>query len=531
MEDSTSPATWPAVAVPGAGIPWDRDADRPADSAVRDRPHGEVPGPRPPRDAVPAPADSDKPQVSGVNSGTGPGPRDAGVTPGDRQGDGDHGPRRPAGTDGPGRGSGTERHAVPVPASASSAGDGGTAEASAAGDGAVLLDELRAAIGKYVVLPGEEALTAVTLWVAATHIQAALQHAPRLAVISPTKGCGKSRVLDVLYETVHDPMMTVNTSPAVIFRTIGKIPPTLLVDEADTIFGPKASGDSEILRGLLNAGHQRNRPAWRISGPEHKPTPFPTFAMAAIAGIGDLPDTITDRSVVLRMQKRKPGEKVAPFRSRYAAPELNALRDRLAAWLGPLRSEAGRLVPDMPVEDRAADTWEPLVIVADLAGGHWPSRARAACVAMTRFAAVQDEQTSLKTRLLRDIHRIFERANNPQALASQDLVAALIQDAEAPWAEHGTKGLNAYHLGNLLRDFGIYPANHRFEGGRQSKAYARNRFLDAWARHCPDLPPSAHEPAHGITPPRDAQGKPPSGPAGSLPAGPPSGPVGPKRAR
>ncbi|MEV5977246.1 DUF3631 domain-containing protein [Streptomyces sp. NPDC052114] len=397
----------------------------------------------------------------------------------------------------------------------------------------MLLDELRAAIAKYVVLPSDEALTAVTLWVAATHIQTVLQHAPRLAVMSPTKGCGKSRVLDVLYETVHDPMMTVNTSPAVIFRTIGKIPPTLLVDEADTIFGPKASGDSEILRGLLNAGHQRNRPAWRISGPEHKPTPFPTFAMAAIAGIGDLPDTITDRSVVLRMQKRKPGEKVAPFRTRYAAPELNALRDRLNAWLGPLRGTAARMVPVMPVEDRAADTWEPLVIVADLAGGHWPAEARASCLAMTRHEAVQDEQTSLKTRLLRDIHRIFAQAHNPDALPTQDLVAALIQDADAPWAEHGAKGLNAYHLGNLLRDFGIGPANYRFDKGRQAKAYARNRFLDAWARHCPDLVEAgtAPEPTHGTEPTRPAPGKQPAAPTGALPVGPPSGPTGAKRTR
>ncbi|MEU2363073.1 DUF3631 domain-containing protein [Streptomyces noursei] len=400
------------------------------------------------------------------------------------------------------------------------------------GEGAQLLDELRAAIGKYAVLPSEEALTAVTLWVAASHIQTALQHAPRLAVMSPTKGCGKSRVLDVLHETVHKPMMTVNTSPAVIFRIIGKNPPTLLVDEADTIFGPKASGDSEILRGLLNAGHQRNRPAWRISGPEHKPTPYPTFAMAAIAGIGDLPDTITDRAVVLRMQKRKPGEKVTPFRSRYAVPELNALRDRLAAWLGPLRSTAARMVPEMPVEDRAADTWEPLVIIADLAGGHWSASARAACLTMTRHEAAQDEQTSLKTRLLRDIHRIFERENNPEALSTQDLVAALIQEADAPWAEYGTKGLNAYHLGNLLRDFGIGPANYRFDKGRQAKAYVRNRFLDAWARHCPDLVETASpDPVHGVAPASPAHRLPSAAPTGSLPIGPPGGIVGPKRAR
>ncbi|MET9749472.1 DUF3631 domain-containing protein [Streptomyces ardesiacus] len=200
-------------------------------------------------------------------------------------------------------------------------------------------------------------------------------------------------------------------------------------------------------------------------------------------------------------------------------PELNALRDQLAAWLGPLRGQTARLVPQMPVEDRAADTWEPLAIIADLAGGHWPAQARAACLAMTRHEALQDEQSSLKTRLLRDIHRIFAQADNPEALA-----ATLLQDAEAPWAEHGTKGLNAYHLSNLLRDFNISPANYRFNKGRRAKAYMRNRFLDAWARNCPDLVEAAPEPEHGAAPTGMAKGRPPAAPAGTLPVGPPGGP-------
>ncbi len=92
------------------------------------------------------------------------------------------------------------------------------------------------------------------------------------------------------------------------------------MDEADTIFGPKA-GDKEDLRGLLNAGHQRNRPAWRISGPEHKPTAFPTFAMAALAGIGDLPDTIMDRAIVLRSRSASPARRSLP--SAPATPSRN----------------------------------------------------------------------------------------------------------------------------------------------------------------------------------------------------------------
>ncbi|WP_413800932.1 DUF3631 domain-containing protein [Streptomyces iranensis] len=394
----------------------------------------------------------------------------------------------------------------------------------AVSEGAELLTELRTAVGRYLVLPSDEALTAVTLWVAATHLQPVLQHAPRLAIVGPTKGCGKSRLLDVITETVHRPMITVNTSPAVVYRVIGKNPPTLLVDEADTIFGPKA-GDKEDLRGLLNAGHQRNRPAWRISGPEHKPTQFPTFAMAALAGIGNLPDTIMDRAIVIRMQKRKAAEKIAQFRSRTSVPALHKLRDRLDAWLTPLAETAADLVPEMPVQDGAADTWEPLVLAADLAGGDWPTLARTACTAMTRYEADQDEETALKTRLLRDIRHIFAKEGNPEALRTHDLIAALRSDPEAPWAEHGTNGLNAYHLANLLRDFDIKPANVRFADSRQAKGFTRNKFRDAWERYCPE--PSA--PATEPRPP--GQRGPLAPPAGPVPPAPPGLPSGPKRAR
>jgi hypothetical protein len=149
---------------------------------------------------------------------------------------------------------------------------------------------------------------------------------------------------------------------------------------------------------------------------------------------------------------------------------------------------------------------------------------------MTRNEVVQDEQTTLKTRLLRDVRRVFEQEGHKEALRSQDLLAALLQDAEAPWAEYGTNGLNAYHLANLLRDFGISPANHRFENGRQAKAYARNQFLDAWARYCPD--PAQPAPAAGEAAlARPSHGKPPAPPSGSLPIGPPGGPAGAKPTR
>ncbi|MDT0445047.1 DUF3631 domain-containing protein [Streptomyces sp. DSM 41886] len=354
-------------------------------------------------------------------------------------------------------------------------------------EGARVLTELRARIKRFVVMPSEEALTAVTLWVAATHLQPAWQHAPRLAVVGPAKRCGKSRLLDVVTETVHAPLITVNASAAAIFRSItDEDPPTFLVDEADTLFGTaKAAERNEDLRGLLNAGHQRNRPTLRVTGPEHTPVAFPTFAMAALAGIGDLPDTIMDRSVVIRMRRRAPGESVAAFRTGRDTPALHALRDRLAAWLRPLCAQAEDMEPDMPVEDRAADTWEPLVIIADLGGGEWPALARTACRAMTAHETGRDADTGLRTRILADIREVFATEGDPPALRTSRLIDQLNTAPEAPWAEHGPTGITPRRLGLLLEDYGIRPGNHRFPGGTQAKGYARTQFLDAWARYCP----------------------------------------------
>ncbi|MEW2622873.1 DUF3631 domain-containing protein [Streptomyces sp. NPDC048106] len=363
-------------------------------------------------------------------------------------------------------------------------------------EGAQILADLRAQIKRYVAMPSEETVTAVALWIAATHLQRAWQHAPRLAIVAPEKRCGKSRLLDVVTETVHNRLITVNASAAAIFRSIdGDDPPTLLVDEADTLFSsPRAAEKNEEVRGLINAGHQRGRPTLRVSGPEHQVQEFPTFAMAALAGIGDLPGTIMDRAVVIRMRRRTGGEKVASFRTGRDTPALHAIRDRLHAWLQPLYELAMEMEPPMPVEDRAADTWEPLVVIADLAGGNWPALARTACRAMTDYEAGQDEEGGLRTRLLVGIRRAFAAVGDPAVLSTKHLLEALNADKEAPWAEYGANGLTPRGLQLLLKPYGISSANRRFPDGAQAKGFARNQFLDTWARYCPE-PKAANTPA------------------------------------
>ena len=244
--------------------------------------------------------------------------------------------------------------------------------------------------------------------------------------------------------TCHAPLITVNASPAAVYRAIGSdIPPTLLVDEADTIFGGKNAEANEDLRGLLNAGHQRNRPAIRWDNATRSLETIPTFAMAALAGIGAMPDTIEDRAVVIRMRRRAPGETVAPFRHRRDRPALTNLAAELARWLGAHLAELERAEPVMPLEDRAADTWEPLIAVADLAAGEWPALARHAAVVLT---ADRDQAADLsdRIRLLADCRTAFGDAD---ALPTTTLVTRLRSDPEAPWCDHGPAGITPKRLG------------------------------------------------------------------------------------
>ncbi|MEJ7742076.1 MAG: hypothetical protein WKF73_05710 [Nocardioidaceae bacterium] len=182
-------------------------------------------------------------------------------------------------------------------------------------DGAELLDELHGALTKYVAFPSAKSADAVTLFVAATHAQPAWEHATRLVVKSPLKRCGKSRLQEVIAETCYRPLRTANCSTAALVRSIGSDdPPTILLDEADTVFrGSKSGKDgvAEDLRGFINAGHSRGAPYLRWDMTARQLEECPTFAMAVLAGIGDLPDTIEDRAVIVSMRRRGNGETVA----------------------------------------------------------------------------------------------------------------------------------------------------------------------------------------------------------------------------
>jgi hypothetical protein len=366
-------------------------------------------------------------------------------------------------------------------------------------DGEKVLNELRTVLLEYVIFPSAAAVDAVTLWIAATHAQRAWNCATRLVIKAPEKRCGKSRLLDVIEATCHKPLITVNISPAALVRSIGEDPPTLLLDEADTVFGKKAADNHEDLRGIVNAGHQRNRPYIRWDPTARAAESCPTFAMAAMAGIGDMPETIEDRAVIVEMRRRSPNEMVRPYRTRRDAPRLRRIGESIAAWVEFLEDSLTDATPDMPIEDRAADNWEPLVAVADAAGGHWPAKARTAALVLVHASEQHDTDRSLGMRLLADVRAVCDGLT---FVRSAELVERLHRLEESPWRDYN---LTTRQLASRLKQYGVHVGH---DTTKTQRGYKLADFVDAWARYLPgvDRPETSErpEPAENLADAADA---------------------------
>ena len=245
-------------------------------------------------------------------------------------------------------------------------------------DGADVLDKTASTFTRYVALP-DGASDALALWAAHAHCFESFVCSPRLNISSPEKGCGKTTLRDVVAVLVPRQLLTENLSVAVLFRLVEAQSPTILADECDAWLR-----NNEELRGLLNAGHRRNGVVYRCEGDNHEVRGFRVFAPAVLCGIGALPGTLHDRSIIVRLERAKPGELHERFDSRRIERETELCR-KLARFCADNKARLEACEPALPFGafNRLADNWRPLFAIAEIAGGDWPQRAVAAFTKLT----------------------------------------------------------------------------------------------------------------------------------------------------
>ena len=338
-------------------------------------------------------------------------------------------------------------------------------------------------IRRYLILP-PQAVLSLTLWALATHCFDLFDAFPYLTVTSPTPRCGKTRLLEVMELVVKDAMRATNASEAALFRGIEKFHPTLLLDEAEPL---SSKGErAEYLRAVVNAGNRRGAYVLRCEGQPPSPEKFNVFCPKVIVQIGSPPTTVLDRSIVIPMQRRKPGEQIARFLMRTSGPEGVALQEAASNWCNMHRSDIQRCYEEQPLDtltDRDAECWQPLFAILGVAHAARLPELKLCAEALTGSKAAVAEDDSLYLRLLADVWRLFESSGTDR-LSSAVLTHQLLQDETAPWVEFDRgKALTQRGLARILGRFGVSPRAIRLDNGSTPRGYLREQFHEPWARY------------------------------------------------
>jgi putative DNA primase/helicase len=343
-------------------------------------------------------------------------------------------------------------------------------------DGAALLDEIEATVRKFIVCDNE-APVAGALWIASTWYSDVVEIAPILNLKSPEPRCGKTIFLNLIERLACRPLSASSISPAALYRSIEKVSPTLILDEADATLT-----DNEELRGVINSGHARqNAFVIRSVGDDHEPKRFSTWGFKAIAGIGKRAFTIEDRSISICLKRKMPHENIA--RLRHASKTtFETLARKLARWSQDNKTLVAVARPTMPeaLNDRQQDCWEPLFAIAQAAGDTWAKKVEIAALHLCGASA----EVSSGSQLLMDIRNIFEERGLEQ-LSSEVLTNSLLAISGSQWPEANRgRAITQNWLARRLRPFGVHPKNIGPKHDR-AKGYTLESCADAFARYIP----------------------------------------------
>jgi hypothetical protein len=332
-------------------------------------------------------------------------------------------------------------------------------------NGGELINELIGDLTRYVSLEPDYA-GVVSFWSLHTYLVNQTFITPRLAITAPQPRCGKTTLVNWLQTVVQRPLSSVNVSAAAVYHVVERLQPTLLIDEADTFLATQNE-----LRGVLNSGHQKNGFVHRWDPQAKCIRSYPTFCACAISLIGTLPPTLQDRSVRVRLRRRRPDEKIASLRTDQMNDEIAR---RCARWALDNQYVYEAADPAIPEQlfNRVEDNWRPLLAVADVIGGEWPTRLREIAVKIAELEAGEDPSTD--TQLLRDIQDVF--AGRPW-ITTNDLLTGL---------ELREYAMSGKRLANKLKPYDIEPKQER-RGAHVERGYLVKDFADAFARYL-DVP-------------------------------------------
>lgn len=299
----------------------------------------------------------------------------------------------------------------------------------AAVDPNLIANYLEENVTKHIALKHPEYATAITLWSLSTWLIDSWKIMPHLFFRSLTKGSGKTTALHIVEAFSVRAYVCANITPAALFRVIEEYKPTLFLDEVDRYLATQ-----EELNGIMNAGHtRRTARVTRLEEVKGKyiPRNFNVFGGKCMAGIGRQMDTMMDRSIVIKMEKRLFDEPITKLPLTFFEDQYE-LRQQIARFAEDNHYATNSITTDIPNlgNDRSQDNWQPLFTVAELIGGSWPAKCLAAYKRIESISAEDaKEQDSVVIRILRELAPKIEKRRGAW-LPAEELRSMLISDEE-----------------------------------------------------------------------------------------------------
>jgi putative DNA primase/helicase len=187
----------------------------------------------------------------------------------------------------------------------------------------------------------------------------------------------------------------------------------------------------------------------------------------------------------VRLKRKLPSESVQKVR--HADPDLFlSLARRCARWAADHIDKIRAARPSMPdgLHDRAEDNWEPLLAIADLAGGNWPALACEAALALSGGVDAADDTRNVQ--LLGDIRTVFEEDGGDR-LTTAVVIERLCALEDRPWGEANRgKKITGLWLAAKLKPFGVKPKQFCADG--KERGYLLDDLKDPFRRYLTDFP-------------------------------------------
>ena len=232
-----------------------------------------------------------------------------------------------------------------------------------------VIREVEQFIRRFVILSKAACLPAA-LWAVATHLADVFDAFPYTAITSPTKGCGKTRVLELYALLYAKPVWITSPSLAALFRMMAGSP-TLLWDEVEALKAKQVSDVCQAILGILHVGYKKGATVPRCEPPKWEVSHHPVYGPKAFTAIGTLPSTLSDRCICINMQRKKKTQHVDRFSERKTPREAKPIRALVEQWMQAQRDTVRAAYDEMPeldfLRDRDEEVWTPLFALCAVA--------------------------------------------------------------------------------------------------------------------------------------------------------------------